>query len=121
MKKVLVVDDDPVIRLLITDYLSNSGYTVEVAESGESCIEWLKDNHTDVLLLDLIMPNMNGLEVLKNIRENPNTAQLRVVMLSANTDTEAVVDDNEVSANGYLQKPFDMREILKTFRDLEEK
>jgi DNA-binding response OmpR family regulator len=111
-KKILIVDDDPVIRVLIQEYLSNQGYDVRVVCDGGECLNEIPTFSPDLVVLDLIMPDMSGVEVLKNIRSNPSTQKLPVLMLSANTDTEAVADSHHVNANRYLQKPFNLREVL---------
>lgn len=119
-KRILVVDDDPVIRVLIEEYLSNQGYEVMVVADGSECLDTLSDFQPDILVLDLIMPELNGVDVLKSVRANPNTEKLPVLMLSANTDTEAVTDSYKVNANKYLQKPFNLKEVLDAVKALGE-
>ena len=109
---VLVVDDDPVVRMLIKECLSVHGYTVETLESGPQCLERLKAKAPDLVFLDLLMPDMTGIEVLTRIRSNPKTAELPVIMLSAHTDTASVMREEKYEPNQYLQKPFNMRQIL---------
>jgi DNA-binding response OmpR family regulator len=117
-KKILIVDDDPVIRVLIEEYLTNQGYDVRVVADGIECLSEIPGFDPDLVVLDLIMPRMNGVEVLKNLRSNPDTSRLPVLMLSANTDTEAVTDSHHVNANRYLQKPFNLREVLDAVESL---
>ena len=112
-KRVLVVDDDPVIRLLITEYLSNFGHSVEVLDNGADCLERLKGKLPDMLVLDLQMPLMNGIQVLENLRNNPSTSDLPVIMLSANEESENVAASSGETAAKFLQKPFNMKEILQ--------
>lgn len=112
MKRLLVVDDDQVIRMLLLEYLSCSGFLVEAVENGSECLEKLSQELPDVLLLDFQMPDMSGLEVLQKIRENADLAQLPIIMLSANNDTERIVQENNLEADAYILKPFKMPDII---------
>ena len=111
--KILVVDDDPVIRMLVSDYLSAFGHAVDTADCGSLCLEKLEGELPDCLILDLQMPGMNGFEVLKSIRENPRTKGLRVLLLSANSETSKLAEDSPFQPNQYLNKPFEIKELLK--------
>ena len=116
-KKVLVVDDDPVIRILVSDYLSAKGCQVDVAENGQSCLEELEENLPDLVFLDLQMPDMNGLDVLRSIRSNPRTAELTVVMLSANLDISDLTSSTAIVPDGHITKPFKMDSLLEALQD----
>src|SRR2546425_1120221 len=105
-KRILVVDDDPVIRTLITEYLSSLGYEIDAVESGKLSLSKLQGPLPDLVLLDFQMPDMTGHQVLQSIRDNPRTATLPVIMLSANSDTESAVSQTNIKADRYLQKPF---------------
>lgn len=118
-KRVLVVDDDPVVRLLVNEFLSAQGYEVQAVESGTECIDQVSQSKPDFVVLDLLMPEMNGIEVLKKLRSNPATAEVPIVMMSSDFDTEAITNSYNVSADGYVQKPFGMRDILSALRDVE--
>ncbi len=117
-KKILVVDDDPVVRLLITEFLSAQGYEVLTVESGSECIDTISFKKPDVVVLDLLMPEMNGIEVLKRLRGNPSTAAVPIVMMSSDFDTESITNSYNLSADGYVQKPFGMRDILSAVEDV---
>jgi CheY-like chemotaxis protein len=110
-KKVLIVDDDQVIRLLLSDYLTSCGFEVETLESGIQCLESLSKGLPDVLLLDFQMPVMTGLEVLESIRKDENMKNLPVIMLSANKDTEKLVTNSGVTADLFIIKPCEMSAI----------
>ena len=116
--RVLLVDDDPVIRVLLQDYLTALQYQVQVAESGIQCLEMLAKGTPDILLLDFQMPVMNGLEVLKSIRGDPALQKLSVIMLSANRDTEKYITAAELTADRYIIKPFEMREITEAIQSM---
>jgi CheY-like chemotaxis protein len=117
-KKVLVVDDDPVVRLLVNEFLSSQGYEVLTVESGTECMNAVTDKKPDVVVLDLLMPEMNGIEVLKRLRDNPNTASLPIVMMSSDFDTRDITSSYNLSADGYVQKPFGMRDILSAVKEV---
>ena len=111
-QKVLVVDDDPVVRILVSEFLSAQGYEVNAVSSGEACLSQLPAVAPDVLVLDLLMPEMTGIDVLKRLRTDPKTATLPIVMMSSDTESESLVTSHQVTADVYVQKPFGMKEIL---------
>jgi DNA-binding response OmpR family regulator len=114
-KTILIVDDDPSIRKFIGANLTARGYQVLEAENGLVALELLKVNEINLILLDIMMPEMDGFEVCKRIRQ---TLQVPILMLSAR-EGEA---DNEkcaaCGANEYITKPFVLRELLKLVKDL---
>lgn len=118
-KRILVVDDDPVIRILITEYLGLHGHLVDSAESGGGCFEKLKGDLPDLIVLDLMMPDMTGFDVLKRLKNDDRTASLPVIMLSANGNTETIAKGYEVHADRYVDKPFEIRTILEAIKGLE--
>ncbi|MBN8547835.1 MAG: response regulator [Deltaproteobacteria bacterium] len=116
-QRILIVDDDPVVRMLVTEYLSHYGHSVEVVESGKLCLEKLRENSPDILILDMLMPDMSGTEVLEQLRANPTTANLPVIMLSA--DKRMAADaSSSAHADCYIQKPFDIKDFLRAIDDL---
>ncbi len=118
MQRIFVVDDDPVIRMLVTEYLRHHGHSVEVIECGQHCLERLRSEVPDILVLDMMMPDMNGQEVLQTLRADPNTARLPVIMLSADRLMAGEAGD-EVKADCYLQKPFNIKEFLAAIESLQ--
>lgn len=117
-KNILLVDDDPVIRMLVFDCLSAFGHRVEQASCGQECLESLKEEIPQVIILDLIMPDLNGLEVLAKIRSNDAYKGVPVILLSADPDIEMTAIEREVWADMYLQKPFDIQTILDAIEQL---
>lgn len=111
-QRILVVDDDPVIGMLVSEYLQHHGHHVEVLASGALCLQRLRSDSPDVLVLDMLMPDMNGQEVLRQLRADPKTAKIPVIMLSADRALagQAGLD---VRADCYLQKPFDIKDFLR--------
>lgn len=119
-KKVLVVDDDPVVRILVNEFLTSQGYQVNVVENGEACIAQMSGLRPDIVMLDLLMPDMSGIEVMRRLRSNPSTATVPILMMSSDPDTRAVANSHNVSADGYVTKPFGMKEILGALDSLTE-
>lgn len=117
-KRVLIVDDDPVIRMLLSEYLSTHGHSVETLCHGSACLDRLRTDKPDVLILDVFMPDMTGQQVLAQIREEENTSQIPVIMLSANSQEDvAEYAHAGVKADSYIQKPFDMKLLLEAINE----
>jgi adenylate cyclase len=104
---VLVVDDDRVNRLLLARSLEREGHRVSAAENGRTALRFLRDDPPDVVLLDIVMPELDGVSVLEQIKGDPALQHLPVIMISAIDDVESVVRCIEVGAEDYLPKPFD--------------
>ena len=117
-KQILLVDDDPVIRLLVGDYLRAFGYSIKEAGNGIECLESLKSEVPEVLILDLNMPDMTGFEVLKTLRCARETHNLPVVLLSAHHNIHQIAREHEVAADIYLHKPFEMQSIREAIESL---
>lgn len=118
VKKVLVVDDDPVVRILVSEYLSSNGHKVSVSADGQNCLLKLKEEQPDLVLLDMQMPDMNGIEVLSRIRNNPETAQIPVLMLSAESDITKLAEENNLKLEGHILKPFAMEALLEALSEV---
>ncbi|MDD2648728.1 MAG: response regulator transcription factor [Eubacteriales bacterium] len=106
---VLVVDDDPNISRLVQLYLEKEGYDTAIAARGEEALELFKQKEPDLLILDIMLPGIDGLEVLRRIRKDKNVP---VIMLSAKDETFDKVLGLELGADDYLAKPFDSKELL---------
>jgi len=102
---ILTVDDNPVNNTLVMSQLMFKDYDVISACSGKEALRLIAEKHPDVVLLDIMMPEMDGYEVLDAIRENPDTEDLPVIMLSALNDMENHIEATMKGANGYLNKP----------------
>jgi adenylate cyclase len=105
--RVLVVDDDRVNRMLLTRSLEREGHSVVCAENGVEALELLRDDPCDVVLLDIVMPELDGVSVLERVKSDPDLQNLPVIMISGVDDTESVVRCIEIGADDYLPKPFD--------------
>lgn len=110
--KILVVDDEPVNREILLETLGARNYSVKEAGDGATALELLKTETPDAILLDVMMPKMNGYEVCRIIRENLSPSELPIVFLSAKNRTEDLVAGFEAGGNDYLPKPFSSAELL---------
>jgi len=104
--KMLVVDDDMLNRVLLSTNLQEAGYLVSTAENGEQALEMLRDLKFDAVLLDLMMPVMNGYEVLERLKSDDKLRKIPVIVISAEEDMDSVVRCIEMGAMDHLTKPF---------------
>jgi DNA-binding response OmpR family regulator len=108
--KVLVVEDEDALRMIVTDELALHGYEVDEAEDGVVALEKLSKTHFDLVILDIHMPNMDGMEVLKSIRKN-NLAD-KVIMLTAVDELKVAQESLKFGANDFITKPYDFRNLI---------
>jgi len=104
---ILVVDDDPLNRRLIAKSLERDGHDVHVASGGKECLDILSNTSCDVVLLDILMPDLDGFQVLETIKSDPDLRDIPVVMISGLEDIESIVRCIEMGAEDFLPKPFD--------------
>jgi len=113
-KRVLVVDDDRVIQQLLEVNLELEGYEVVASASdGKEALEQIAKLKPDIVILDIMMPKMDGLEVCRRLREDPATAKIPVVLLSARAQDLDIREGLDIGASAYLTKPFDPVELLE--------
>jgi two-component system sensor histidine kinase/response regulator len=115
--RILVVDDEPLNRELLHDLLEVNGYTVIEAEDGEVALRKIAAEECDVILLDVKMPRMDGLEACRQLKANPATAHIPVLMVTALSDSEHRYLGIDAGANDYLNKPIDRRDVLLRVRN----
>ena len=113
MRKILVVDDDPSVRALVRDVLEVEGYAVELAEDGFSALRKVEAVRPDCVVLDVMMPGMDGHAVLERIRAGEGGAALPVVMLTAAADDAQAWQAWRGGVDYFLAKPFDPSELLR--------
>ncbi|TDC58608.1 response regulator [Actinomadura sp. GC306] len=118
MGRVLVVDDDEVIRQLIAVNLQLEGFEVATAVDGQDCLEKVADVRPDVITLDVMMPRLDGWVTAIRLREDPGTAHIRVVMITARAQEHDVRRGNEIGVDAYVTKPFDPNQLIQTVRKL---
>lgn len=114
--KVLVVDDDPLILEFIRRGLTEEGYTVDVALTGSEGAMFARMNPYDAIILDLILPDMSGFDIVERLRKESHSVP--VLMLTAKTGTDAKIQGLDAGADDYLTKPFDMGELKARLRAL---
>lgn len=117
-KKILFVDDEPDIEKVVRFRLQQAGYEVSVARSGSEALDLARSVKPDLILLDIIIPELNGFEVCRKLREDNETSSIPVVFFTAETaDLTAIDDQVELSgAQGYIIKPFSHEELLEIIR-----
>ena len=115
---MLVVDDDDVIRQLITVNLELEGFEVVPAVDGQDCLDKVKEVAPDVVTLDVMMPRLDGLEAAGRLRDDPETAGIKVVLLSARAQEADLRKGDRVGVDAYLTKPFDPDELQAKIESL---
>jgi CheY-like chemotaxis protein len=116
--RVLVVDDDEVIRQLITLNLELEGFAVHEAADGEAALRAAVDFDPAVITLDIMMPNLDGWDAAARLRANPETAHIKVVLLSARAQEADVRRGARIGVDAYLTKPFDPDDLVDIVRRL---
>lgn len=115
--RILLIEDDPRLAAMVSEYLGEAGFRATVAPSGAAGIELLKREPFDALLLDLMLPDMDGLEVCRRVRsEQHHGAELPILMLTARGEAADRIVGLELGADDYLPKPFEPRELLARLR-----
>jgi len=115
-QSILVVEDEPDIRKLVQYNLAQERFTVLEAEDGEQALKILQREKPNLIILDLMLPGLSGLELCKLLRERPQTAQLPILMLTAKAGEADKVLGLEIGADDYLTKPFSPREMIARVR-----
>ena len=116
--RILVADDDEVLRRLVTHVLTREGYQVVAAGNGEEVLQHVMARRPDAIILDAMMPGIDGLEVLHALRQGETTKDIPVIMLSARSQERDVVRGFDFGANDYLGKPFKPGELLVRLKRL---
>jgi two-component system KDP operon response regulator KdpE len=114
-RTVLIVDDEPGLRELVRINLEHSGYVVQQAESGVQALEMIREQPPDIVILDVMMPELDGWETCRRLRE---FSQVPVLMLTAKVETRDIVTGLESGADDYLLKPFNMDELMARVKAL---
>lgn len=110
--RILVVDDDESFSTMLQDLLLDSGYDVTLMSDGPSCINYCERQKPDLILLDIRMPGMDGFEVCRALKENKQTADIPIILLSGLTETEHKIRGFSLGVFHYLTKPFPAEELL---------
>ena len=113
MKKLIYsIEDDKDIALIINKTLSKQGYIVKTFYDAASFFETFKEKKPNMILLDMMLPDMPGSEILKTIRQNPNNDEIQIIIISANHMIMDKVDGLDLGADDYIEKPFDLLELM---------
>lgn len=112
MKKILVVDDDRTMRTVLTRYLENRGYQVEQVTSGAEALVAVAKNPPDLVVSDVMMPEMDGLEFCRRLRATPSGQLMPFIFLSGKGELEDRIHGHSIGADDYLTKPVDPRELV---------
>ena len=111
-KKILIVDDEEVIRKFLRIHLSKLGYEVKEAADGAEALKQLGKDDFDLLICDILMPNKDGWQVLKEMRSDPKTKDIPVIVLTAKNEDSDMFKGYDLGANYYMTKPFTKAQLL---------
>lgn len=111
-KSVLLCDDDSDILELCKYIVEQEGYEARVFSKTQDALHAVYNTPPDLILLDIWMPGMSGIEVAKLLKQNPETSNIPILLFSANSELDVIA--NEVNANGYIKKPFNTHELKST-------
>jgi two-component system phosphate regulon response regulator PhoB len=115
-EKILVVDDEEDILELVRHHMSREGYEVRCAESGEQALQTAKSESLDLIVLDLMLPGIDGLEVTRRLKNDPRTQHIPILMLTAKGEESDIVTGLELGADDYVTKPFSPRILIARAR-----
>lgn len=115
MKKILIVDDEPNIVMTLDYALQKKGYKVFIARDGEEAVEIAKKETPNLILMDIMMPNMDGYEAYEKIKEIDE--QIKLIFLSAKNKTQDIEKGMKMGADDYITKPFSIKKVLETIEE----
>ena len=118
MSKILIVEDDPDIRELLRFNLEKAGYTLFLAEDGEKALALARKHSPDIILLDLMLPGVDGLEVCRTLKKDPELQRIPIIMVTAKGEEMDRVVGLELGADDYVVKPFSLREVVLRIRKI---
>ncbi len=117
-KKILMIEDNPNLSETVSDIFETEGYEVVMAADGSEGLRKVKEDEPDLLILDIMLPDMDGIEVCRYLRADPKTARLPIIMLTARALPEEQKIGFETGADDYLAKPVDPSELLTRVKAL---
>lgn len=116
--RILLVDDEPDIVETAAFMLQARNYSVSTALGGLECIEKARDEHPDLILLDIMMPDMDGYDVCMRLKTDEDTKHIPIIMLTAKGESEAVLKSHSLGADDYIVKPFSLPTLLGKMKKL---
>ena len=114
--QIMVVDDDQDTVAILARHLQREGFVPIEANSGAQCLKLVQENEVDVILLDLMMPDMDGFQVVRELRANPVTAEIPVIMITARDDLDARAEGMRLGVSDFLAKPVFRRQLASRVR-----
>lgn len=121
LAKVLIVDDDPNILMSLEFLMRKSGYSVFIARNGTEALELLASNTPDIALLDIMMPDVDGYEICKHVKETEELKKCKIVFISAKTKESDIQKGYDTGADLYITKPFSTKFVVSKVKELLEK
>lgn len=118
MKKILIVDDEPNIVMTLEYTFKKSNYEVFIARDGQEALDILKTNYPDVIILDIMMPMVDGFATLEQIRKDDNLQHTKVMFLSAKNKESDIEKGLALGADAYMTKPFSIKKVIEKVEDL---
>ena len=118
MKKILIVDDEPNIVLTLEYTFKKSNYEVFIARDGQEALDILKTNFPDVIILDIMMPMVDGFATLEQIRKDENLTHTKVLFLSAKNKESDIEKGMALGADAYMTKPFSIKKVVEKVEEL---
>ena len=118
MKKILIVDDEPNIVMTLEYTFKKSNYEVFIARDGQEALDILKTNFPDVIILDIMMPMVDGFATLEQIRKNANLQHTKVMFLSAKNKESDIEKGLALGADAYMTKPFSIKKVMEKVEEL---
>lgn len=116
MQSVLAVDDSGSIRGLVSHVLTQAGYEVVLAEDGQEALDYAENNEVDVVLTDINMPRVNGIELIQGLRAMPHYKYVPMLVLTTESGQDMKMKGKEAGATGWLVKPFDPEQLVNVIR-----
>lgn len=118
MKKILIVDDEPNIVMSLEYTFKKNNFEVFIARDGQEALETLERQHPDLIILDVMMPMVDGFSTLEQIKKNPELENCKVVFLSAKNKEQDIKKGLSLGANLYITKPFSLKKLVEQVQEL---
>ncbi len=117
-KKILIVDDEPNIVISLEFLMAQNGYNVFIAKNGEQAIDLLPKVKPDLILLDVMLPNRSGFEILQILRKDNDTKSIKVILLTAKGRDQDITKGISLGADAYVTKPFSTRALVEKVKEV---
>lgn len=118
VKRILIADDEPDLVTLLMVRLRHEGYEVLIARNGDECVAMAQQENPDLILMDVIMPLRNGYDACEQIRNDPKTSQIPVILLTSLYQKENKIIGKHVGATAYVTKPFKISALMRQIHDV---